>query len=282
MKIVKDSPGRGRKRAALAAVLENEEMEGQAEKIPKIETPDKLPIKTDPADRIEQRTTRLSKQQTTPKDLQDPWREPKPPREIPSSLSSPGRGLARDLARDTTCDTRGDVRASPRSHSLRELRVELVEDSKRAEKAESPASILAECKSELSDRESSQVRYHNCSSVSVYVRVKKVYPNEKVYPNDVCMSLCVSDQLSGTKCTNNLIFMNSALRCTVSLHWFSDCVYPRRATQPAVLLGRRGKRERGGEGITGPNRTARSTQKTIGSLCGTGEAKTSRLMRQRL
>lgn len=151
----KDSPGRGRKRAALAAVPEGEETEGLAEKTPKIETPDKLPIKTESADHTETRTTRLSKQQTTPKELPDSCREPKPP---PSSLSSPSKGVARELGRDTTYDTRGDVRASPRSHSLRELRAELVEDGKRREKADSPASFLAECKLELSDHESSQVR----------------------------------------------------------------------------------------------------------------------------
>lgn len=149
---MKDSPGRGRKRAALAAVPEGEETEGLAEKTPKIETPDKLPIKTESADHTEPRTTRLSKQQTTPKELPDSCRELKPP---PSSLSSPGKGLAKELG---TCDTRGDVRASPRSHSLRELRAELVEDGKRREKADSPASFIAECKSELSDHESSQVR----------------------------------------------------------------------------------------------------------------------------
>lgn len=158
IKNVKDSPGRGRKRAALAAVPEGEETEGLAEKTPKIETPDKLPIKVDSADHAEPRTTRLSKQQTTPKELPDSCREPKLPREVPSSLSSPSKGLARELGRDTTCDTRSDVRSSPRSHTLRELRAELVEDGKRREKADSPASLLAECKLELSDHESSQVR----------------------------------------------------------------------------------------------------------------------------
>lgn len=157
MKNVKDSPGRGRKRAALAAVPESEETEGPAEKVPKIETSDKHPIKTDSTDHTEQRTTRLSKQQTTPKELPDSCREPKPPREIPSS---PGRGQGRELGRDITTDTRGDVKSSPRTHAVRDLRAELAEDGKRREKADSPASILAECKSELSDHESSQVRLH--------------------------------------------------------------------------------------------------------------------------
>ena len=159
--ISKDSPSKGRKRVAPSSLPEIKETEMRTEKVPRLETPEK--VKSDSVDRTEQRTTRLSKQ-TTPKEPRDVWkdqREPKqPPREIPllpppsssssSSLSSPSRG-------QTGREARGDVRSSPRSHGLRELRAELVEDGKRNEKAESPASMLAECKSELSDHESSQV-----------------------------------------------------------------------------------------------------------------------------
>ena len=71
------------------------------------------------------------------------------------------------------------------------------------------------------------------------------------------------------------IFTNSALKC------FHCCVCVCRVTRPAVLLGRMGRRERGEEETVGPNRMLRSTWKMIVFLCGTGEAKTSRLMRQR-
>lgn len=162
---LKDSPGRGRKRAILPTLLEVEEgLNGPAEKAPRISTPEKHQVKTESADRTDQRTTRLSKQ-TTSKELHDTWRESKlPTREIPSSLfptsssssssstsSSPGRGLTREAG------TGRDTRSSPRSLGLRELRAELVEDeAKRSKKAESSSSLLAECKPELSDHESSQ------------------------------------------------------------------------------------------------------------------------------
>ena len=163
--ISKESPGRGRKRAALPTLLEVEEgMKGPSEKTPRIATPEKQQVKTESADRTEQRTTRLSKQSPS-KELHDSWRESKPPaREIPSSLfpssssssstSSPGRGLTREAG------TGRDTRSSPRSIGLRELRAELVEDeAKRSKKAESSASLLADCKPEpQSDHDSSQVK----------------------------------------------------------------------------------------------------------------------------
>ena len=163
-------------------------MKGPSEKAPRIAAPEKQQVKAELTDRAEQRTTRLSKQSPL-KELHDSLRESKPPaREIPSSLfpsssssstssstSSPGRGLTREagMGRDT--------RSSPRSLGLRELRAELVEDeAKRSKKAESSASLLAECKPEQqSDHESSQVKrfiitvnieVHNVLVVARYFR----------------------------------------------------------------------------------------------------------------
>ena len=185
--ISKESPGRGRKRAVLPTLLEVEEgTKGPLEKAPRIATPEKQQVKTESADRTEQRTTRLSKQSPS-KELHDSWRESKPPaREIPSSLfpsssssssstSSPGRGLTREAG------TGRDTRSSPRSLGLRELRAELVEDeAKRNKKAESSASLLADCKPEpQSDHDSSQVTAYSlhCGCQPFWIFVKCFWPS---------------------------------------------------------------------------------------------------------
>ena len=160
----KDSPGRGRRRAALPNVPETEE--GGKERMRGIVTPEELHIPSESVERVDLRASRVPKVVPSQEDL---WGEPKPPamREPPSSLfpptssSSPGRALTREgVTREGGGAGGRDTRSSPRSNVLRELRSELTEEvGKRGEKAESPASLLTEGKSELSDHESSQVLY---------------------------------------------------------------------------------------------------------------------------
>ena len=171
---VKESPGRGRKRPALPPLPETgEEDRGTpADKLRRITTPEENhPIKTETPGEVDSRVSRLPKQ-LNPKE--DALRETKlPMQDRPSFLFPPtapspsllGRNLTRDVG------TGRDVRPSPRSHG--NLRgVELMEEGgKRGEKAESPPSLMAECKSELSDRESSQVNMYLYIIVYIHVHV---------------------------------------------------------------------------------------------------------------
>ena len=166
----KDSPGKGRKRAAAVIVDSEEETEDhRPEKSLRVETPEK-PAKSETIERIEQRTTRLSKQ--TSKEARDLGKELKMHKDAPPSLllsplsSSPaGRGL-KETGKEREREAR-DVKSLSRAAQSREIKTDGMDEAKSCEKVESPASITAECKSEPSDHESSQVSqerkyYHLC------------------------------------------------------------------------------------------------------------------------
>lgn len=158
---MKESPGRGRKRPALPPLSETvEEDRGTpSDKLRRISSEEGHPIKREETETVNPRPDRLPKKVPSKEDI---LRESKPPtQERPFSLFPPttlspsislsGRSLTRDVG------TGRDIRISPRSHG--NIRgVELTEEvGKRGEKAESPPLMMTECKSELSDHESSQV-----------------------------------------------------------------------------------------------------------------------------
>lgn len=190
--VPKESPSRGRKKAPLLTQMEQEEETERRERAAEDRSSEKshritegeARVKTEALDRSEQRTTRLSKQTTSRDDLS--WsffsrsgvREAPPSSLFPSSSSSPPllpphptssslsytspvRGQPGEVGTFGGGGESKDVRSSPRTQSLRDLHAELMEDvGKRGEKMSSSSShhkMATDCKTELSDQESSQV-----------------------------------------------------------------------------------------------------------------------------